>query len=111
MGEHPDQRADLVWSRLTAWRQAVARIFEDRKCAERLELLRKVRIAYSAPEQPSATYYLAGWFRLTLRDRVEVDVVARPGLEYAGIAAIQLSGEGFEASVTISDRNTAETRV
>ncbi len=111
MPSDPDQRADLVWSRLTPWRQAVARLFEDRTRAEQVSRLRSVRIGYSGTEKPSAAYYMAAWFRHVLRAKVSIDITPSQGLEYASIAAIELTGEGFDAAITITDRNTAETRV
>ena len=54
---------------------------------------------------------MAAWFRHVLRAKVSIDITPRQGLEYANIAAIELGGEGFDASITITDRNTAETRI
>jgi len=107
----PDQRADLVWSRLTPWRQAVARLFEDRTRSEQVSRLRSVRIGYTGKEKPSGTYYMAAWFRHVLRAKVSIDITPQQGLEYADIAAIELRGEGFDALITVTDRNTAETRI
>jgi len=106
-GEH----ADLVWSRLTPWRQAIARIFEDRSRAGRVGELTNVELQYSAAEPPSAILYLAGWFRALLGDSLKITVSSGSGPQYAGIARVTLEGPALRASVAIRDRNTAETQV
>jgi glucose-6-phosphate dehydrogenase assembly protein OpcA len=56
------RKADLVWSRLTPWREAIANIFEAPKRLSSVFDLAEVRIMYHGAEEPSAVYYLAGWF-------------------------------------------------
>jgi glucose-6-phosphate dehydrogenase assembly protein OpcA len=106
-----DQHADLVWSRLTPWRQAVARIFEGRARISAVRGVQSVELRYVAADTPSAVLYLAGWFRAVLGEQVEVSVSATEGPEYAGISSVTLHGPGLEASVGLLERNTAETRV
>jgi len=105
------RRADLVWSRLTPWRQAIARIFEHSSRARHIYDISEVRIMYKAPEEPSAVYYLAGWFMHVLGGGVSLKIARGVGPEYANIAHIALAGNGPEATVEITDRNTAECRI
>ncbi len=106
-----EQHADLVWSRLTPWRQAVSRIFEDRSRAAAAPKVGEIALEYSASEAPSAVYYLAGWFRAVLGAHVHVAVRSGSGPEYAGVTKVALQGPGLDAAVIIRERNTAETVV
>lgn len=106
-----EQHADLVWSRLTPWRQAVSRVFEDRSRAQHVHDIEEVELQFSASEAPSAIYYLAGWFRHVLGEKLRTTVKAGPGPEYAGISRVALRGPELNASVSIKERNTAETLV
>jgi len=108
---HVERRADLVWSRLTPWRQAIARIFEDASRARRIQGINSVEIHFSGKEQPAAVWYLGGWFRHVLGGEVAVKMSHKDGPEYASIAHVALSGRDLEATVEITSRNTAETRV
>lgn len=106
-----ETRADLVWSRLSPWRQAIARIFEDSSRARRVHDLSEVRILYKGPEEPSAVYYLAGWFMHVLGAGVPLKIAPGVGPEYAGLAHVALSGRDLEATVEIMEGQTAETHV
>jgi glucose-6-phosphate dehydrogenase assembly protein OpcA len=105
------RKADLVWSRLTLWREAVAQIFENRRRLAGVFDLQEVRILYKAREEPASVYYLAGWFMHVLGGGVPVRIAKGVGPEVAGIAQIQLLGPRLNAAIEITDRNTAETRV
>jgi glucose-6-phosphate dehydrogenase-like protein OpcA len=83
--------ADLAWTRLTRWRELIARIFENRGLAS-LSQVSSVRVAWPAP----SSLYLAAWLldglrraganpTLDLRDaRVDREVeLAAPGLHVA----------------------------
>jgi len=64
---------DLVWTRLTRWRELVAQMFENKSYLCRLPEVSEVRITHGGPSPPTMAYYLAAW----LQD----------GLEKAGAAA------------------------
>lgn len=103
------RKADLVWSRLTPWREAIAQIFDP---AKRLAYdLSEVRILYKAAEEPSAVYYLAGWFMHVLGASVPIRIAPGVGPEFANIAHVALTGSKLQATVEITERNTVETRV
>ena len=102
------RKADLVWPRLTPWREAVAQIFENPKRLRSSYDLTEVRILYKGAEEPSSVYYLAGWFMHVLGAGVPVRIARGVGPEYAGIAHLALSGAGLQAEVGIVERCTAE---
>jgi glucose-6-phosphate dehydrogenase assembly protein OpcA len=102
------QKADLVWSRLTPWRESIAQIFENPKRSRNVYDLTEVRILYKGAEEPSSVYYMAGWFMHVLGAGVPVRIARGVGHEYAGIAHISLSGANLEAEVGMYENRTAE---
>lgn len=105
------RRADLVWSRLTPWREAIAQIFESPSRRNAVYDLSEIRILYKSNDEPSAVYYLGGWFVHVLGAGVPVRIAAGVGPEFVSIAHVAIEGPKLKASVEITDRNTAETRV
>lgn len=105
---HVRQKADLVWSRLTPWRESVAQIFERPNRSRSVYDLTEVRILYKGVEEPSSVYYMAGWFMHVLGAGVPVRIARGVGHEYAGIAHIALSGANLEAEIGMYERCTAE---
>lgn len=86
-----ERLADLAWTRVTGWRQAIANVFEERPMK-----ISDARIAYAGPLSTRVLYFGA-W--------LEVCVPAvRVAFEHAqgddGIRAVTLSGK--DASVTVS---------
>jgi glucose-6-phosphate dehydrogenase assembly protein OpcA len=52
--------ADLAWTRLTRWRESLARLFENRDHLARLSGINSVRVAFPTGLETSA-WYLAAW--------------------------------------------------
>jgi glucose-6-phosphate dehydrogenase assembly protein OpcA len=105
---HVRRKADLVWSRLTPWREAIAQVFEHPKRARSVYDLSEIRILYKGTEEPSSVYYLAGWFMHLLGAGVPIRIARGVGPEYAGIAHVSMSGEEIKAEIGIIERCTAE---
>jgi glucose-6-phosphate dehydrogenase assembly protein OpcA len=105
------RKADLVWTRLTPWREAIAQIFDPEKRCGCAYDLSEIRILYKADEEPSAVYYLAGWFMHILGASVPIKIARGVGPEFANIAHVAMTGPKLEASVEVIERNTVETRV
>jgi glucose-6-phosphate dehydrogenase assembly protein OpcA len=51
---------DLAWTRLTRWREALARLFENREHLAHLPEIQSVRVSFPAGSETSA-WYLAAW--------------------------------------------------
>lgn len=60
--------ADLVWTRLTRWRELVSHVFENQECASRLPQVSQVRITFGGEIPPVAAYYLGAWLLNGLSD-------------------------------------------
>jgi glucose-6-phosphate dehydrogenase assembly protein OpcA len=110
--------ADLVWARLTRWRQLVANAFEQRNRREQLRHAERVIILHAEPQPPAAAYYLAAWLQSTVGQQWSRDVLFRP-VEGSGdcIRGIEVTGQGWQASLHLADSSAivdfdgTETRV
>jgi hypothetical protein len=95
--------ADLAWTRLTPWRESVARLFDDDDNLERLPALTRVGISHVGQAAPVAARYLAGWFRSAVPPSVEIALEPAAGGPDAPIRGIALDGPGFSATIAIED--------
>ena len=89
--------ADLVWTRLTRWREVVAMIFQNEELHRFAHDLRRVSIRHGGPEPPVAARYLQGWFQQILPSAV-VAVEAAPGRNER-LVSIELAAPDFSASI------------
>jgi glucose-6-phosphate dehydrogenase assembly protein OpcA len=106
------RKADLAWSRLTPWRESVARIFDEPSRSGMIYELDDVQILYRNSEKPASVYYLAGWFMHVLGTGVKLKIAAAgEGPEFAAIARVALVGPRIEASIELMDASTVEVRV
>src|SRR5579883_2576623 len=85
--------ADLAWTRLTAWRETLAHIFED--CPNKPAQVREVKIAYGGP-LTSTILYFCRWIERALPfARVSMEqILAEPG-----IRNVLLTGENLNLAV------------
>ncbi len=102
--------ADLIWARLTPWREAVSRIFETPENRRAAYQLTDVNILYSGAGDGPAIYYFGGWFMHVLGAGVHLNVARGVGPSYASIARVDLHGPSFEATVDLVEANAAEIR-
>jgi glucose-6-phosphate dehydrogenase assembly protein OpcA len=105
------RRSDLVWARLTPWRESIARIFEHPSRLARVYDLSEIRILYKAAQEPSSVYYLAGWFMHVLGAGVPIRIARGVGPEYNGIAHVALSAPELNAEVDVTRDYTVEVRI
>jgi glucose-6-phosphate dehydrogenase assembly protein OpcA len=84
--------ADLAWTRLTPWREALARLFENREYLERLAGVRSVAVSWAAGAE-TAAWYLAAWISNAMR----VAPALRGGASAMGL---ELTGAGLQISLT-----------
>ncbi len=83
----PDRRAlggDLAWTHLTAWRSAIARLFEPEAMRERLGAIEQVVVQYSVSRHPphsgaSQAVLLFSWLAARLGWSTVAPVAGRPG--------------------------------
>jgi glucose-6-phosphate dehydrogenase assembly protein OpcA len=88
------QIGDLAWTRLTRWREMLARVFENREYLARLSEISAVNVTWG-PGFESAACYLAAWAQNALAD---AGVTAKASLARgAETIRIELAGSGLHA--------------
>jgi glucose-6-phosphate dehydrogenase assembly protein OpcA len=101
---------DLAWTRLTRWREALARVFENREYAAKAVELSAVRVEFGEGWQTSA-WYLASWVAAALESvgaKAKLSLVRGEApslrLELAGANfRVELARAGERLSVTVND--------
>ena len=89
--------SDLVWTRLTRWREVVAMIFQSSETHLSAQAIRGVSIRHGGSEPPIAARYLQGWFQQALPNAA-VSIEKFPGRNER-VVAIELAGPDFSASI------------
>jgi glucose-6-phosphate dehydrogenase assembly protein OpcA len=92
--------ADLAWTRLTRWRETLARVFENRDTLARLPEVNSVQVRFG-PSYETAAWYLAAWAANALATvgQVVTPVVARQDESLW----LELSGATFRVSLSRQD--------
>jgi hypothetical protein len=111
---HPRQAlADLAYTRITPWREALSRVFDTGAWLPHLPNAAEARIEYSGDAPPPEAYYMAAW---------ALEGVARSGgsarHRFVGVAGepagelrrVALSGPGLDVSLCLTDNGCAEVR-
>jgi hypothetical protein len=105
--------ADLSWTRVTRWREVVARVFDNPAYLERLAAVSGLRIAFTGSAPPSSAWYLAAWLLEGLRGAgslAEPRFERVPGEEPGGLQGVALEGPGVEVSIKMRSSGCAEIR-
>jgi glucose-6-phosphate dehydrogenase assembly protein OpcA len=106
------RKADLVWSRLTPWREIIAHLFDSPICLDSVFDLEEIQILYhSADGEPSAVYYLAGWFMSVLGAGVKIRIAPGVGPDYASIAHVLMRGPTMKAAIDLTAPDTIEVTI
>ncbi|HEY1341373.1 MAG TPA: glucose-6-phosphate dehydrogenase assembly protein OpcA [Bryobacteraceae bacterium] len=99
---------DLAWTRLTRWREALARVFENRQYGARLGSIHRVTVEFGRGLETSA-WYMAAWISGALADvgvKVETIVTSVAGIPLR----VELEAEAFRVRVgRAGDRLVVET--
>jgi glucose-6-phosphate dehydrogenase assembly protein OpcA len=92
--------ADLAWTRLTRWRETLARVFENRDTLARLPEVRSVQVRYG-PSYETAAWYLAAWAANAL---ASVGQVVTPTISRQEASLrLELSGGAFRVELSRQD--------
>jgi glucose-6-phosphate dehydrogenase assembly protein OpcA len=92
--------ADLSWTRLTRWREMLARVFENRNYLEKLSGVSEVNVTWGPGFEPAARY-LAAWVQDSLAG---AGVAARVSLARGDeTVRIELKGGGFKLVIHRED--------
>ena len=104
--------ADLAWTRLTRWRESLARLFENRDHLARLAGINSVKVSYPAGMETSA-WYLAAWTGNALHAQPALERVGdSPKLQLAGrtaqgdLLSYTLARDGDRLVTTVDGQST-----
>jgi len=81
--------ADLQWTRLTPWREAISGAFDDPQLLGLRSSFQTIEIVHAEPTPPSSAFYLAGWLHEGLT--ASVSFVQRTGFG-TGLQRVALIG-------------------
>jgi glucose-6-phosphate dehydrogenase assembly protein OpcA len=93
-------RSDLAWTRLTRWRETLARVFENRDTLARLSEVDRVQVRFG-PGYETAARYLAAWAANALASVGQV--VAPAILRQDESLRLELSGGQFRVELSRED--------
>jgi glucose-6-phosphate dehydrogenase assembly protein OpcA len=100
---------DLAWTRLTRWREMIARVFENREYSAHLPSITQVNVTFG-PRSRTAAWYLAAWSRNALAEAgIDAKLSLSPAAEPLGIELIganfrvALACEGGTLAITVND--------
>jgi glucose-6-phosphate dehydrogenase assembly protein OpcA len=89
---------DLAWTRLTRWREMLARLFENRNYLAKLARISSVRVVHDG-EFATSAWYMGAWIADALRDAgVSAQVVVGAGSGPASLR-VELAGGGFRVAL------------
>jgi glucose-6-phosphate dehydrogenase assembly protein OpcA len=89
---------DLAWTRLTRWREMLARLFENCDYLAKLARISSVRVT-SSGEFATSAWYMGAWVANALRDAgVNAKIVVGTGRGRAPLS-VELAGGGFRVEL------------
>ncbi|MGA7412033.1 MAG: glucose-6-phosphate dehydrogenase assembly protein OpcA [Bryobacteraceae bacterium] len=99
--------ADLQWTRLTPWREAISGAFDDPQLLAQRNSFQTIEIVHSEPSPPSSALYLAGWLRQSLS--ASVSFVQRTGFG-TGLQRVAILGPSVNIELERVGPTCAELR-
>jgi glucose-6-phosphate dehydrogenase assembly protein OpcA len=98
--------ADLAWTRLTRWRETIAKVFDHPEYLDRLGAISRVNIAWDGAHLPMSACYFAAWLRAATGRKLDVTFQHLESAPRARLHAVSLNGDGVNISLSVSqDRN------
>jgi len=101
------QVADLAWTRLTGWREAVAHLMDACDGGWLAAASGAVRIEYGGERPGTRSLYFARWIERALPG---ANVTLVPVVGEAGLHSVVFAGCGAETSVRLGEGSTLEVR-
>jgi glucose-6-phosphate dehydrogenase assembly protein OpcA len=107
---HDTRAADLAWTRLTPWREAVASIFDSPENLARLDRVRRVVIDYRGALRPMASCYFPAWLAHSLRRPLEAVCQRTGDAPCPRMSRVSLQGDGLDLSISAAHGNAIAIR-
>lgn len=93
--------ADLSWTRITAWREAVAQIFDGGRANTDPRALRRAAVEVTGMHPTSAAYFVQWLHCCSPGLEVSTETVSSP--TSSAIAGVTLEGAGFSAALRLEE--------
>jgi glucose-6-phosphate dehydrogenase assembly protein OpcA len=102
---------DLSWTKITAWRDAVARCFDTAENARCLRLLQRIEIHHAGSSSAQARL-MAGWIMSRIETRIDVALVAeeREDMRSGSLTGVKLTCPSAEFEVERVDEGIGRVR-
>ena len=98
--------ADLAWTRLTGWREAVAHLFESGSCGE-IGSITGVRITCGGTRPGTRALYFGRWIEKVIP---AVNILLTPAPGESGLQSVVFSSGKTAVSIRLADASTLEVR-
>jgi len=101
--------ADLAWTRVTGWREAVSHLYDSGSCGD-VSGITGVRITYAGDRPGTRALYFARWLERAIPS-VNIDLVqTNQAVGASGLQSVVFFSEKKQASVRLVDASTLEIR-
>jgi len=97
---------DLAWTRLTRWRETLARLFENPHYLKLLPAVKQLQVGYGGTAPPAAARYMAVWVRDAISRagaQTELQLVADAPGPAGFLLRVELNGPEFQLRLTRRD--------
>lgn len=96
--------ADLEWTRLTAWRETIANVFDDKAARVERERIDSVDIGYTGDFPSVSSLYFAGWLKQGITSKITFtsEEGDKPVLGQAGLSRVTLRSDRLSIELTRS---------
>lgn len=100
--------ADLAWTRITRWRETLARVFDDAARGDALRSAREATVRHSPPAPGPAALYLATWIGQALPSTANVRLEMASGGTAWQIQEVRASGEYATVAIRRREKGFVE---
>jgi glucose-6-phosphate dehydrogenase assembly protein OpcA len=100
--------ADLSWTRLTRWRETLAKIFEDPVYQSRLPAISSLSLGWDGDSLPISACYFAAWLRACLGRKIEVNFRRLETAPRPRLHTVALSGEELGIVFSVDQDRTLD---
>lgn len=100
--------ADLEWTRLTPWREAIAHAFDEPQVLRERSSIRSAEITYGGSSISAGAYYMAAWLESGLNTKVQLHQAPEQG---AGIHGVLITSDQLTMSLSASSDRCMRLRI
>jgi glucose-6-phosphate dehydrogenase assembly protein OpcA len=102
--------ADLAWTRLTRWREAIAQVFDDPEALERAQQIDTLSIDFEGGCTPVSALYLAAWVENSLGRKLKRSLRCASREGRPRVRRLALTDDSVCYSVTVGNDRCASVQ-